>query len=86
MVVTPRMVATEQTRALVVDDESAVLATMRAFLEKGGHEVTACANGPDAMAALAGSAFDVMLSDIERPGISGLSCFVPFGSTIWTCP
>ncbi len=61
-----------KTRVLLVDDDPAVLTTTRRVLEKGGHDVVACGSGREALALLASGEFDVMLSDIEMPGITGL--------------
>jgi EAL domain-containing protein (putative c-di-GMP-specific phosphodiesterase class I) len=62
----------EKTRVLLVDDDPSVLTVTQRVLEKGGHEVVACNSGRAALALLAGDEFDVMVSDIEMPGISGL--------------
>ena len=61
-----------QTRVLLVDDDVAVLTVTRRVLEKAGFVVTPCANGARALAALAAQSFDVMVSDIQMPGITGL--------------
>jgi EAL domain-containing protein (putative c-di-GMP-specific phosphodiesterase class I) len=64
--------APEVTRVLLVDVYACVLRVTRLMLEKAGHEVTACGSGGDALAILASHSFDVMVSDIEMPGITGL--------------
>jgi EAL domain-containing protein (putative c-di-GMP-specific phosphodiesterase class I) len=61
-----------QTRILLVDDDLAVLRVTAWRLEKMGHLVVACASGSAALKALGKQAFDVMLSDIQMPGICGL--------------
>src|SRR5450432_1004523 len=73
MGITQRLPASEVTRVLVVDDDTAVLAVTRKILERAGHSVVTCGSGPDALAVLAHEAFDVMVSDIQMPGISGLN-------------
>jgi EAL domain-containing protein (putative c-di-GMP-specific phosphodiesterase class I)/ActR/RegA family two-component response regulator len=65
--------ALEKTRILLVDDDAAVLRVTKRRLEKAGHDVVACAGGAAALAILADRTFDVMISDIQMPGISGLS-------------
>jgi len=60
------------TRILLVDDNLAVLDVTRRLLEKAGNEVVACANGDEALSALEAQDFDVMVSDIQMPGITGL--------------
>ncbi|HEY8947097.1 MAG TPA: response regulator, partial [Polyangiaceae bacterium] len=66
-------VAPEKNRVLLVDDDAGVLGVMRRVLERAGFEVVTCADGHEALTALARGSFDVMLSDIEMPGITGLS-------------
>ncbi len=61
-----------QTRILLVDDDPAVLRVTAWRLERMGHLVVACASGSTALKALGKQVFDVMLSDIQMPGISGL--------------
>jgi EAL domain-containing protein (putative c-di-GMP-specific phosphodiesterase class I)/CheY-like chemotaxis protein len=60
------------TRVLLVDDDAAVLRVTQKQLQKAGHEVVACGSGREALAILAGASFDVMVSDIHMPGLSGL--------------
>ena len=64
--------AREKTRILLVDDDSAVLSMTERVLKRAGHEVVACSSGDQALATLAKFEFDVMVSDIQMPGISGL--------------
>ncbi len=62
----------QQLKVLLVDDVAAVLEVTRRVLERAGYLVMTCTHGQQALAALAGESFDVMVSDIEMPGISGL--------------
>jgi len=57
---------------LLVDDDAKVLAATSTVLQKVGYRVVACSSGSEALAALANQSFDVMLTDIQMPGISGL--------------
>ncbi len=50
-------------RVLVVDDEAAVLLTYRLILEQQGYEVIACGTSKEAIAAIEGPPFDVVLCD-----------------------
>lgn len=59
-------------RALVVDDDARILGATRRILEKAGHHVDACASGVEALAMLRVQPFDVMVSDVQMPGITGL--------------
>ena len=57
---------------LVVDDESAILDTVRILLKNEGFEVTTAQGGKAGLDALAGGTFNVVLSDIRMPGASGI--------------
>ncbi|MCP5522970.1 MAG: response regulator [Verrucomicrobiales bacterium] len=59
-------------RVLVVDDEKAVRAGVRGFLEMAGYEVEVAEHASAAMRLLTGCAPDVVLSDITMPGLSGV--------------
>lgn len=59
-------------RVLVVEDDRAFRHAISTFLRDAGHEVTEIADGRNALAALAGQPYDVMLLDIGLPDISGL--------------
>lgn len=62
----------ELPRVLIVDDDEQVLRLHARVLSKDGFEVEAAANGEAAMAALRHTPFDVILSDIDMPGMSGI--------------
>jgi two-component system, NtrC family, sensor kinase len=57
-------------RILVVDDDALTRSLVARILD-GDHDVTCVASGADALAALRGGAFDVVLSDIAIPGMDG---------------
>lgn len=59
-------------RVMVVDDEPHVRATIVALLEQQGHELSAFANGHDALAAYSQTAFDLVLADVKMPGMGGV--------------
>jgi DNA-binding NtrC family response regulator len=59
-------------RILVVDDDKAVRAALGVNLRKAGYEVTLCRSAHEALAALEERAFDLMLTDVAMPGMSGL--------------
>ncbi|MHB1294009.1 MAG: PAS domain S-box protein [Anaerolineae bacterium] len=66
----PAVQATGQ-RILVVDDESAVRGLLQRVLTRQGHQVTACDGGAAALAALEESVFDVLITDLGMPEVSG---------------
>jgi two-component system response regulator HydG len=59
-------------RILVIDDDEAVRESMARMLRGAGYAVDTAPTGEDGLAAAKGNTFDVILSDIRMPGISGL--------------
>jgi DNA-binding NtrC family response regulator len=59
-------------RILVIDDDQAVRDSMARMLRAAGFTVEMAATGEDGVAAAKGNVFDVILSDMRMPGISGL--------------
>jgi response regulator RpfG family c-di-GMP phosphodiesterase len=57
---------------LVVDDEPDILDALREQLAWEGYEVTACANGQEALRALERRSYSVIISDQRMPGMCGL--------------
>ena len=61
-----------KTRVLVVDDEESVRFFLAKGLRKAGYEIEAVASGRLAIDRLARASFDVVLTDIVMPDVSGL--------------
>jgi signal transduction histidine kinase/CheY-like chemotaxis protein len=61
----------EQWNVLLVEDDPIVAAVIRGLLERVGHQVRYVANGLAALAELAQAPCDVMLLDLDLPGIDG---------------
>jgi EAL domain-containing protein (putative c-di-GMP-specific phosphodiesterase class I) len=59
-------------RVLVVDDDDALLRIHVRALEHEGYQVEAARDGSDAVRALESASFDVILSDIDMPGLNGI--------------
>ena len=59
-------------RLLVVDDEEAARYGIRRALEAFGHEISEAESAETARALMAGRKFDLLLLDVNLPGISGL--------------
>src|SRR3954471_14871465 len=57
---------------LIVDDEKNIRRTVRMVLEGEGFTVEEAASGEEALARLPDVGADVMLLDVQLPGISGL--------------
>ncbi|MFZ5479453.1 MAG: response regulator [Myxococcota bacterium] len=57
---------------LVVDDDADLRAILSAVLEHEGHAATEAGTGEEALRATDTSRFDVVLADVEMPGMSGI--------------
>jgi signal transduction histidine kinase len=64
--------AAEPPRVLVVDDEQTVLEVLTEFLAGEGYEVTVARSGEEALRLLPQLRPDVILTDINMPGLTGL--------------
>jgi CheY-like chemotaxis protein/anti-sigma regulatory factor (Ser/Thr protein kinase) len=58
-------------RVLVVEDEPNARAALTALLEDEGFVVTSAANGNEALAELEAHGTDILLADVEMPGLRG---------------
>src|ERR1700722_278333 len=68
----PRRCRVSQGRILVVDDEPQIRRMMRTVLVAHGFEVTDARTGGEALEKLQSSKYDVVLLDINMPGITGI--------------
>ena len=59
-------------RVLIIDDEPAVLRVLGLLLERHGFAVASASNARDGLTMLAEKGFDVVLTDIIMPELSGL--------------
>jgi DNA-binding NtrC family response regulator len=57
---------------LVVDDNTRARQSMADVLKAAGHEVLACASAMEALKQLENSSFDVIITDLQMPGMNGL--------------
>jgi hypothetical protein len=60
-------------KLLVVDDEAAHLRALCETLGTLGYATTGCASAEEALDALQGQAFELMLSDLKMPGMDGIT-------------
>jgi signal transduction histidine kinase/DNA-binding response OmpR family regulator len=61
-----------QPRILVVDDEPHVVQIFQDLLAQRGYEVVSSTNGDDAILKVTTESFDLVLTDINLPGVDGL--------------
>ena len=59
-------------RLLIVDDDAGQRSLLDSFLRGQGFNTTTADSGEAALVALRAQAFDMMISDVRMPGISGL--------------
>lgn len=60
-------------RILVVDDEPQIRRVMRTALTASGYEVSDVRSGEDAIETLRNTSFDLVLLDMNLPGVDGIS-------------
>ncbi len=59
-------------KVLIVDDERSMREFLAIVLKKEGYAVSVAAHGADALSALDKEIFDLVLSDVKMPGLSGI--------------
>src|SRR5258707_12539775 len=62
----------ESAHVLVVDDEGAIRYSISKTLQRVGYQVSAAASGEEALEMLSNQSFDVVLTDIRMPGLTGV--------------
>ncbi|PYV10088.1 MAG: DNA-binding response regulator, partial [Acidobacteria bacterium] len=67
-------------RVLVLDDEEAARESMKQALRAGGYDVAACSSGPEALQLERSFRPDVIVSDINMPGMNGWGFLKELGS------
>lgn len=68
-------IVTPHWSVLVVDDEEHVRSSLSRVLERDGYAVTTAESGEEALSLLADRSVQVLISDNNMPGISGLELF-----------
>jgi putative nucleotidyltransferase with HDIG domain len=61
-----------QVKALVVDDESKICEILAALLAHAGFDCQTCSSGKQALEAASQQHYDVIISDLQMPGMTGL--------------
>lgn len=63
----------EKKRILVIDDARVVRSLLRHWLERLGYQVVEAQNGPQGLAAVDSGEIDLVICDINMPGLTGLT-------------
>lgn len=71
----------DRRRILVVDDQDSMRTLLKDMLEVIGYDVTLAGGGEQALAILQGSGFDLVLSDLNMPGMDGTALLRAVKST-----
>ena len=67
----PAPTSTETPRVLLVDDSVSVRRFVGQTLERAGFQVTLAGDGAEALALVAGTSFDLVVTDLEMPRVNG---------------
>ncbi|NTW99291.1 MAG: sigma-54-dependent Fis family transcriptional regulator, partial [Geobacteraceae bacterium] len=59
-------------KILVVDDELSMREFLSILLEREGYDVTVAGSAEDALRTMESALFDLVLSDVNMPGLSGI--------------
>lgn len=59
-------------KILITDDQELMRDSLAATLAREGHEITACSDGASAVAKLSNVRFDLLITDLKMPRMSGL--------------
>jgi CheY-like chemotaxis protein len=78
--------ADEAARVLLVDDDVALVQVFARYLLRRGFVVTTCGGGVEAVKALSGGIFDVVVTDLEMPGMDGFALLAWIGQYRWGMP
>jgi DNA-binding response OmpR family regulator len=62
----------DRKRILVVEDDEEMRSLLKDFIEAEGFEADSVSNGSEAFRKLAKESFDLVITDIRMPGLTGL--------------
>jgi DNA-binding response OmpR family regulator len=74
------------TRILLVDDDEETRVVLGEFLIDAGYDVKVAADGEQACLALDAFAADLVITDLEMPGMDGLQLIRWLRNGCWVCP
>jgi two-component system, OmpR family, KDP operon response regulator KdpE len=64
--------SSQQNSVLIVDDEASLRKTLRSSLSASGFAVEEARNGEEALTTIQGHPFDLVLLDVNMPGVGGI--------------
>jgi len=59
-------------RIMIIEDDGEMRSLLKDFLEEEGFETDSASNGVDALGRLSKDHFDLVITDIRMPGLTGL--------------
>ena len=62
----------DKKRILVVEDDEEMRSLLKDFIEAEGFETDSASNGSEAFRKLAKESFDLIITDVRMPGLTGL--------------
>lgn len=62
----------DRKKILIVEDDEDLLATIVEYLEKQGFQVVAALNGVDGLKLIESETYDLVITDIDMPIVSGI--------------
>lgn len=69
-------------KILLIDDEELVIKSLEKVLRKEGFQVTCAGNGAQAINHIENEDFDLIVTDIRMPGLSGVDLIEQIRSTL----
>jgi len=66
-------------KILIVDDEEGMRRLLVRVLAREGYQAAAAESGAEAMRRIAGESFDLVITDIQMPGMIGLALLLAGG-------
>ncbi len=59
-------------RIMIIEDDEEMRSLLKDFFEEEGFETDSVSNGVDALKVLSGDHFDLVITDLQMPGLTGL--------------
>jgi len=66
------MMGNDKKRILVIEDDEEMRALLRDMIEEEGYKTDSVINGSEAFRKLAKESFDLIITDVRMPGLTGL--------------